>query len=105
MSFGATGQIKVYYNEKMIMQVDEYKYLGIIIRSTKRRNQDVFYRNFSFIGDKARKAIFGLQKKLKCIKALPTEIRFDIFDTMIRPIITYTSDVWGLNKKWTEWFR
>ena len=78
------------------MQVDEYKYLGTNIRSTKRRNQDVFYRNFSFIGDTARKAIFGLQKKLKCIKALPTEIRFDIFDTMIRPIITYTSDVWGL---------
>ena len=51
----------------------------------------------TFIGDKARKAIFGLQKKLNCIKALPTEIRFDIFDTMIRPIITYTSDVLGLN--------
>ena len=97
MYFGAMGPIKVYYNEKMIMQVNEYQYGGTIIRSTKRRNQDVFYRNFSFIGDKARKAIFGLQKKLKCIKALPTEIRFDIFDTMIRPIITYTSDVWGLN--------
>ena len=80
------------------MQVDEYKNLGTIIRSTKRKNPDLFYRNFSFIGDKARKAICGLQKKLKCIKALPTEIRFDIFDTMIRPIITYTSDVWGLNK-------
>ena len=46
----------------MIMQVDEYKYLGTIIRSTKRRNQDVFYRNFSFIGDKARKAIFGVSR-------------------------------------------
>ena len=91
MSFGATGQFKVYYNGSIIMQVDEYKYLGTIVRSTKRRN-------FSLIGDKSRKAIFGLQKKLKCIKALPTEIRFDIFDTMIRPIITYTSDVWGLNK-------
>ena len=42
MSFGATGQIKVYYDEKIIMQVGEYKYLGTIIRSTKRRNQDVF---------------------------------------------------------------
>ena len=98
MSFGATGQIKIYHNEKMIMQVDEYKYLGTIIRSTKRRNQDVSYKKFSFIGDKARNAIFGLQQKLKCIKALPTEIRFDIFDTMIRVIITYTSDVCGLNK-------
>ena len=62
MSFGATGQIKVYYNEKIIMQVDEYKHLGTIIRSTKIRNQDIFYINHSFIGDKARKAIFGLQK-------------------------------------------
>ena len=91
MSFGATGQFKVYYNGSIIMQVDEYKYVGTIVCSTKRRN-------FSLIGDKSRKAIFGLQKKLKCIKALPTEIRFDIFDTMIRPIITYTSDVWGVNK-------
>ena len=40
MSFGATGQIKVYYNEKMIMQVDECKFLGTIIRSTKRRNPE-----------------------------------------------------------------
>ena len=80
------------------MQFDEYKYLGTIIRSTKRRNQDIFYIHYSFIGDKARKAIFGLQKKVKCIKALPTEFRFDIFDTMICLISTYTSDVWGLNR-------
>ena len=80
------------------MQVDEYKCLGTSVRSTKRRNQDIYYRSISFIGDKARKAIFGLLKKLQCIEALPTEIRFDIFDKMIRLIITYTSDVWGLNK-------
>ena len=56
------------------------------------------YKNYSFICDKSRKAIFGLQKKLKCVKVLTPEIRFDIFDTMIRPIITYGSDVWGLCK-------
>ena len=57
-----------------------------------------FTKNYSFKCDKTRKAIFGLQKKLKCVKALTPEIRFDIFDTMIRPIITYGSDVWGLCK-------
>ena len=62
MSFGATGQIKLYYIEKMIMQVDEYKYLGTIIRSTKRKNQDTFYRDYSFIGDKARKAILACRR-------------------------------------------
>ena len=43
-------------------------------------------------------AIFGLQKKLKCVKALTLEIRFDIFDTVIRPITMYGSDEWGLCK-------
>ena len=26
------------------------------------------------------------------------EIRFEMFDTMIKPILTYSSDVWGINK-------
>ena len=48
--------------------------------------------------DKSRKAIFGLQKKVKFSKILPPEIRFEMFDTMIKPIFTYSSDVWGINK-------
>ena len=98
MGVGMAGQFTVYYNRNVINQVEEYKYLGTIIRPIKRWNQDVFYKKYSFICDKSRKAIFGLQKKLKCVKALTPEIRFDIFDTMIRPIITYGSDVWGLCK-------
>ena len=98
MGFGMTGQFAVCHNGNVIRQVEEYKYLGTIIRPIKRWNQDVFYKNYSFICDKSRKAIFGLQEKLNCVKALTPEIRFDIFDTMIRPIITYGSDVWGLCK-------
>ena len=98
MGFGMACQFAVYYNGNVIKQVEEYKYLGIIIRPMKRWNKDVFYKNYSFMCDKCRKAIFGQQKKLKCVKVLTTEIRFDIFDTMIRPIITYGSDVWGLCK-------
>ena len=98
MGFGTAGQFAVYYNGNFIKQVEENKYLGTIIRPIKRWNQDVFYMNYSFIYvyDKSRKAKFGLQKKLKYVKALAPEIRFDLFDTMIRPIITYGSDVWGL---------
>ena len=84
MDLGMAGQFAAYYNGNNIRQVEEFKYLDTIIRSKKRWNQDVF--------DKSRKAIFGLQKKLKCMKALTPEI---IFDTKIRPIITYGSDVWG----------
>ena len=37
-------------------------------------------------------------KKMGCMKALTPEIRFDIFDTTIRPIIMYGSDVSGFSK-------
>ena len=37
-------------------------------------------------------------KKMGCMKALTPEIRFDIFDTTIRPIIMYGSDVLGFSK-------
>ena len=48
--------------------------------------------------DKSRKAIFGLQKKVKFSNILPPEMRFEMLDTMIKPILTYSSDVWGINK-------
>ena len=38
----------------------------------------------SFICDKAHKTIFGLQKKVKFSKILPPEVRFEMFDTMIK---------------------
>ena len=98
MGFGIAGQFSVYHNGIGIRQVEEYKYLETIIRPIKRWNQDAFNKNYLFICDKSRKATFALQKKLKCVKALTPEIRFDIFDTMIRSIITYGSDVWGLCK-------
>ena len=93
MGFGMASHFAVYHNGIVIRQVEEYNYLGTIIRPTKRWNQDVFYKNYSFICDKSQKAIFGLQKNLKCVKALTPYIRLDKFDTMILPIITYGSTV------------
>ena len=54
--------------------------------------------NSSSICDKSRKAIFGLQKKVTFSKILPPKIRFEMFDTMTKPILTNSSDVWGINK-------
>ena len=44
MGFGKAGQFAVYYNGNVFRQVEEYKYLGTIIRPIKRWNQDVFYQ-------------------------------------------------------------
>ena len=98
MCFGADDKVEINFNGKPIEQVRQFKYLGTVVRSIKRRNQDIFSENSSFICTKARKATFSIQKKVKFFKLLPPEIRFEIFDTMIKPILTYGSDIWGINK-------
>ena len=98
MCFGADDKVEINFNGKPIEQVRQFKYLGTVVRSIKRRNQDIFSENSSFICTKARKATFSIQKKVKFFKLLPPEIRFEIFDTLIKPILTYGSDVWGINK-------
>ena len=86
MCFGTVDNFDVQFNGKLIEYI--YKYLGTIVRCTKRINQDIFSENSSFICDKSRKAIFGLHKKVKFSKILPPEIRFEMFDKMIKPILT-----------------
>ena len=71
------------YDKTLFREKRNGKLIPVILKALELTNEELLV------------AIFGLQKKLKCMKALTPEIRFDIFDTMIRPIITYGSDVWG----------
>ena len=52
--------------------------------------------NSLLICDKSLKSIFSLQKKVNFLKILPPEIKFEMFDTIVKPIYTYSSDVWGI---------
>ena len=98
MYFDTDEPFNVYFNGKLIEQVHQYKYLGVLIWSVNRLNQDIFADNYRVISDKSRKAAFGMNKKLKYIQNLPPSIRFDMFDTLVRPVITYGSDVWVMSK-------
>ena len=40
-----------------------------------------------------------MSHKIKTIGELPTIIMFNLFDVLIKPILIYGSDVWGL---WSE---
>ena len=95
MCFGTDEPFNVYFNGKLIEQVHQYKYLGVLVRSVNRPNQDIFADNYRVISDKSRKAAFGMNR---CIQNLPPSIRFDMFDTLVRPVLTYGSDVWGMSK-------
>ena len=60
--------------------------------------QDVFSLHHVYLRDRANRAIFSILQRLKNIEAPPPEIMFNLFETLILPILTYGSDVWGSNK-------
>ena len=88
----------LHFNGKLIKQVDFNKYLGNIIRSVHRCNQDIFAENYQYLSDQVSKAIFSLYRKTNAIRSLPPTVMFYMLDVLIRPIFTYGSDVWGFNK-------
>ena len=48
--------------------------------------------------NRANRAILLISRELRNIEHPPPKIMFDIFDTLIMPILAYGSDVWGSNK-------
>ena len=62
----------------------------------------IFSRNFTYLCDQSRKALFKLRKKIKGLSSLPPTIMFYMFDALVRPILTYGSDVWGFNKSCSD---
>ena len=54
--------------------------------------------------DQARKALYCLYRKLRNI-SIPIDLQFKLFDTLILPILTYGSEIWGYeNTKQLEKF-
>ena len=54
--------------------------------------------NSTFLCEKARKAICLFWKKSKHFGKLPPQIMIHSYNTLIRPILLYGSDVWGFSK-------
>ena len=87
-----------YFNGKRIEQVTEYKYLGNIIRAVQTDRQYVFNSNYTYLCDRANRTLFLILRKLRNIDRPSQKIMFDIFETLIMPILAYGSDVWGARK-------
>ena len=43
------------------------------------------------------KAMFSIKKRLKSVGQLPPRIEIHLFENLVRPILLYGSDVWGVN--------
>ena len=97
MVFGKKDDKAIIFNGMVIQNTEVYKYLGNIIRPTTICSGDILKENSTFLCDKARKAIFGIFKKLRKIGTLPPKLMLYIFDTLIKPILLYGSDVWDVS--------
>ena len=98
IAFGCKDNIKVLFNGQQIETTSQYKYLENIISTTQTSRGDVFRENinaYEYLCSQARKAIFGLKHRLKSLGALPPRVLMHMYETLIRPILVYGSDVWG----------
>ena len=98
----ASRDVVVKFNDKVLNVVDQYKYLGNVMKSVKTCKQDVFGENFQYLCNKARKVIFAMFKRLKNLGILPVKIMIYLFQSLIRHILVYGSDVWGVNSNVTK---
>ena len=63
---------------------------------------DIFRENYDYLCSQTRKAIFGLKHRLKPFGTLPPRVHIHMYETLIRPILVYGSDVWGSQSQGTS---
>ena len=95
MIFGQMESAELYFNGDALERVNEYKYVGNIVRSVTRAHCDVFAANYEYLYDKAKRSIFSMKKKTKTMGPLSPKISVYLFDSLIRPVITYGGAIWG----------
>lgn len=83
-------KLHFFLNDSEIDIVDEQKYLGIYLGRT---GSSVAAKKH--IADQANKAVFALLKKIRNL-SLPFDVQIDLFDKMIKPILLYGCELWGV---------
>jgi hypothetical protein len=92
MIFNKTGRLlkeKFTLNKKIIENVKQYTYLGLVFIPSGK-----FHTAIDTLYKKALKAMFKLRKAIRYLNISP-KIALYIYDTLIRPIYTYASEIWG----------
>ena len=96
MLFRTKEDTELYFDGKRIERVNDYKYLENIISETKKNiGGDIFANNYSHLCSKASSSTYAMKCKLNKLGHLPPRIA-------TLPILTYVTEVWGVNKKGTE---
>ena len=90
------------FNSNEIEQVTQYMCLGVIVKSIRKNTEDMFANNHPYLCDQGRKALFGILHRLRSITPVPPKVMFELFNTVVKPILIYGSDVCGCNRNGTS---
>ena len=77
------------YGGKDIEQVDEFKYLGMLMHGTKDLSPAI-----DLLCRAARRAMFGLQRRCQQLSIHDPVLKCKLFDTLLRPILCYCCEIW-----------
>ena len=77
------------FENKTLEIVQEFKYLGIIFKAS-----GIFTKGISELSNKALKVLFMIRKKFQSSFIFPT-LQCRLFDTCIKPILLYCSEIWS----------
>ena len=102
MIFGKKIDYDFMYNNKCLDIVQNYKYLGVLFNSVSRCNSNIFTDAYTHIANQARKAMFKVLKDTKSIGVLPPDVALKLFDSLVLPILEYSSEIWFRNKEINE---
>ena len=78
----------VYYRNNKIQNVSEYPLLGIKLKS----NGNLSHRTTDLVKN-AKKALFCIKSYTTSLNNLPVEVANNLFDSLVKPIMTYNSEV------------
>ena len=84
--------LKFTFEQKVIEIADVYKYLGVYLGRSGS-----FVAAKKHIAEQANKALFSLLKNIRSLN-LPYDIQIDMFNKMIKPILLYGCEIWGMGK-------
>ena len=62
-----------------------------------RKDGDIFKNNYDYLCAQSRKALFALKSRLINASPTPPTLMLKLFDATVKPILTFGSDIWGLN--------
>lgn len=98
MIYGRGEKVDFKLNGKVLDITTKYKYLGNIFNTTCNINGNPMRETIKYLNDNSIKAVYGLYSKTQPLSPLPPKINFTLFDSLVKPVAMYGSDIWGVYK-------